>query len=169
MLDILTHTPVWVFALLAGLIVLGIQQTKNRHVPQLMGFFLPLGMFALSLAGVLTSFGLFAPALAAWLAGLLLAASLIARVWPVNGIGFHPANKAFYIPGSWIPFGVIMLIFSSKYCVGVIQALAPALLESAAVKLAISFLYGICSGYFVGRALCLFAALKQPSSPQESA
>ncbi len=44
MQQILAHTPAWVFGLLLGLIVLGLQQARNRQVKLWLAYLLPSGM-----------------------------------------------------------------------------------------------------------------------------
>lgn len=164
MYQIITHTPPWVVGLLIGLIILGLKQVKSRQVNKPLAYLLPLGMLALSFAGVITSFG-FAPlAIAAWAIGLASCAALINFWLPVKGIQFNAIQATFFIPGSWIPLVVILAIFLTKYYVGVMQALNPALLGEIGFKLSLSLLYGVLSGYFVGRALCLFSASRQPQN-----
>lgn len=160
MLQIITHTPSWVFGLLIALIILGLQQRKNRRVKKPLAFLLPIGMMSLSFAGVLTSFGFNGTGLLMWGLGMC-ASTLAVRLWfPVRGIQFHSQNNTFFIPGSWVPLFFILAIFMTKYCVGVIQGLNPASLDSPTLKLALSLIYGLLSGYFVGRAACLWAAGK---------
>ncbi len=158
MLEIITHTPTWVFGLFIGLVLLGVQQRNNRQVKKPLAFILPLGMLVLSFTGVWTSFGFMPSALLMWFAGLCITAFATARIWPVRGLVFYPERNSFFIPGSWAPFLVIMLIFFTKYSVGVLHGINPAALESIPLKLAFSLVYGLSSGYFVGRALCLWQA-----------
>ncbi|HMU67811.1 MAG TPA: hypothetical protein PKE57_11715 [Cellvibrionaceae bacterium] len=161
MLEIITHTPTWVFGLFIGLVLLGVQQRKNRQVKKPLAFILPLGMLALSFTGVWTSFGFMPSALSIWGAGLIMSAFAVARIWPVRGLKYNQTNNSFFIPGSWAPFSVIMLIFFAKYSVGVLHGISPAALDSTLLKLAFSLVYGLSSGYFVGRALCLWQAFSQ--------
>ena len=65
MVQIMTNTPAWVFALFFALLALGLLQTRTRTVRQLPALLLPAGMVALSLAGINSSFGLRAGPLAA--------------------------------------------------------------------------------------------------------
>ncbi len=62
---ILAHTPVWVWPLLAALLVLGALQARARQVTLLRATLLPVAMLALSLWGVISVFAS-ASTLAAW-------------------------------------------------------------------------------------------------------
>jgi hypothetical protein len=160
MLQILSHTPYWVFGLFIALIVLGLQQRRDRRVKMPFAFFLPIGMIALSLAGIFSSFGLSLIPVIIWAVGLSLGASFIARIFPVKGIRYHPEHNSFYIPGSAIPLVVIMAIFFTKYCVGVLHGTSPEALNSPILKFIFALIYGLTSGYFVGRSICLWAAFR---------
>lgn len=56
--QILSHTPIWVFALFFVLLGFGLQQTRTRSVSIVPALQLPAGMIAYSLAGINSSFGL---------------------------------------------------------------------------------------------------------------
>ncbi|HEY6527288.1 MAG TPA: DUF6622 family protein [Cellvibrionaceae bacterium] len=166
MLEILSHTPYWVFGLFIALVLLGLQQRKNRRVKMPLAFLLPLGMMVLSLIGVFSSFGLSFTPVVIWVVGLSLAASITARIFPVKGILYHAENNSFYIPGSAIPLLVIMAIFFTKYCVGVLHGMNPEALNSPTLKFLFALIYGLASGYFVGRSICLWTAFRTKAKTQ---
>ena len=60
------------------------------------------------------------------------------------------------MPGSWLPMGVILAIFMTKYAVGVTLSMQPSLAHSDAFTLSVSLLYGLFSGFFAGRAIRLW-------------
>jgi hypothetical protein len=156
MMQILRHTPTWVFVLFAMLLVFGYLQTRSREVRQFMAYCLPLGMVALSLAGVQSSFGFAAGPASAWAVGLAAATWSGYRFFPLHGAVYDARNRAFFIPGSWMPFAVIMAIFFAKYVFAVMRALGVALVDSTAAATILSFAYGCFSGYFFARAVALF-------------
>ena len=55
--DILMHTPPWVWGLLAGLVALGLLQTRRRQVGLARAALLPAAMLAWSLWSVMAGFG----------------------------------------------------------------------------------------------------------------
>jgi protein-S-isoprenylcysteine O-methyltransferase Ste14 len=55
--QILSHTPIWVFALFVILLVFGLMQSRTRTVSLIPALQLPAGMIALSLTGIYFSFG----------------------------------------------------------------------------------------------------------------
>lgn len=160
MLQILSHTPPWVFALFAGLLAFGLLQTRNRDVNRLMAYLLPIGMVALSLAGVQSSFGLKLVTVALWAAGLVLVTFIGYTFFRDTRVVFDPSRNAFYIPGSWTPLIVIMAIFFTKYVVAVMHGFRIDAANSPAFAMALSLAYGGFSGYFSSRAANLVARSK---------
>lgn len=162
MLQILSHTPPWVFALFAGLLAFGLLQTRSRNVKASLAYVLPAGMVALSLSGIQSSFGFTPSPLAAWGVGLTAIAVSGYKAFPPKGISFNSANGTFYVPGSWVPLAVIMAIFFTKYAFAVMQGLGVAAAGNPITAVALSLIYGCLSGYFVARAASLVAASRRP-------
>ncbi len=161
MLQILSHTPKWVFVLFIGLVAFGFMQSRSRRVGRVPAYLLPLGMIALSLSGVQSSFGLAALPIAFWAAGLAAVTWVGYRYFRDTGISFDPAKGSFFIPGSWAPLLVIMAIFFSKYAFAVMAALQVGLVRAAGFTMLLSFAYGGFSGYFAARALSLYACARK--------
>lgn len=161
MLQILSHTPPWVFALFVGLLAFGFLQTRSRNVNKFMAYLLPVGMVALSLAGVQSSFGLKLVPVLFWSAGLALITFIGYTFFRDKRISFDPNRNAFYIPGSWLPLIVIMAIFFTKYVFAVIHALKIEVASSPASAMALSLAYGCFSGYFTSRAANLVAQARK--------
>lgn len=158
MMQILAHTPAWVFGLLAGLVILGLQQARNREVARWLAYLLPAGMVILSLVGVTSNFGAHWLAISLWLAGLCAMALLGYQLMPVKHLHYLAESNRFYIPGSWMPLLVILAIFFTKYCVAVLVALANPLVMQTGFMPTMCLIYGGFSGYFVARALGLVRA-----------
>jgi hypothetical protein len=155
MMQILSHTPAWVFALFLVLLVFGLMQTRTRRVRKLPALLLPAGMVALSLAGIQSSFGLRPVPLLAWATGLVAAAFVGHRWFRDDRVQYHAAEGAFLIPGSWAPLAVIMAIFFAKYAYAVLLALKAQAVTSTLFLVALSAVYGLLSGYFVARGINL--------------
>ena len=163
-LSVLQHTPVWVWGLLAGLAALGLRQSRPHDVSPLRATLLPLAMLLLALAGVLGTFA--SPgALLAWAAtAVAVAAAWTGRAAPAAR--WLPAEQRFRLPGSWLPMGLMLGIFATKYAVGVGIALHPELTRSAGFALGVSALYGLFSGIFAARALALHRLRGRPLQGQ---
>jgi len=160
MLQILSHTPRWVFALFAALLAFGLLQTRSRNVKAALAYVLPGGMVALSLAGIQSSFGFRLSPLAAWAVGLTAIAVIGYKAFPNKDILFNSENGTFYIPGSWVPLAVIMAIFVTKYAFAVLEGFGIAVAANPLTAVALSLVYGCLSGYFVARAASLVTAAR---------
>ncbi|MBS0315875.1 MAG: hypothetical protein JSR49_01980 [Proteobacteria bacterium] len=159
LMQILIHTPLWVFALFLLLLWLGMRQMLPHQVKLPRATLLPLAMVGLSLYGVASAFGQ-SPggplALAGWAIGAaVLAPVVLLRALPA-GVRYDAANRRFQLPGSVVPLVLMMGIFCVKYAVGVKLALDPALAQHAGFALAIGTAYGAFSGTFAARAARLW-------------
>lgn len=151
--EILRHTPAWVFGLFALLLWLGLVQTRARSVALPRLALLPLLMLGLSLNGVASAFGAHTVALACWGTALAAVAGASLALPSAPGASYHPAQRRFSVPGSWLPLGLMMMVFSTKYAVAVSLARVPDLGHAARFVAAVSVLYGAFSGLFFARAL----------------
>jgi hypothetical protein len=166
-ISILQHTPVWVWAILGGLLWAGIAQTAPRTVTLRRATLLPATMLTLSLWGVVSAFGL-GPALATWALGVLVAAGMSLRAGGPHGVRWSAAGQVFHLPGIWMPLTLMFGIFCIKFGVGVSLGLQPGLRGSAGFAAATSLAYGAASGVFAGRALALWR-LARPGPQLRSA
>ena len=165
LLQILTHTPTWVFALFAFLLWMGISQLFPRRASLARITVMPVAMAALAVFGVVSAFADTPWALAAWAATALLAGAAILRLAPASTAQYNPQTRSFSLQGSVVPLALMMGIFITKYAVGAALSLHPALAHDTLVALAISSLYGAFSGSFVARALRLWRlALSAPAA-----
>lgn len=155
LIQILQGTPVWVWGLLALLVIVGVSQSMPRRVSARRVMIVPGVMLALSLAGVATTFGAQPLALAAWLVGIALAIALGTNAVAPRGARWEREAARFQLPGSWLPMGLILGIFCIKYGVGVSLAIAPTLAVNMPFEVAIAFASGAFSGLFAARAIAL--------------
>jgi hypothetical protein len=153
--QILSHTPVWVYGLFFALLVFGLMQTRTRTVGKIPALLLPAGMFGLSLWGIYSSFGFRTIPLAAW--GLAMAVVTVVGYAFFTDTRIHcdATHGKFFIPGSWVPFVVMMAIFFTKYVYAVMHAFNAEVVSTTAFIGALSAVYGILSGYFTSRAVNL--------------
>jgi len=152
---ILSNTPTWVFVLFVVLLVFGLMQTRTRTVAKTPALLLPAGMIALSLAGINSSFGLMPVPLASWAIALAIAAFVGHALFRDKRVRYDATEKKFFIPGSWLPLGVIMAIFFAKYVYAVMHAMNAEVISTPLFVVGLSAVYGLLSGYFAARALNL--------------
>lgn len=156
--DIVRQTPAWVGALLAALLWLGFSATRDRDVPIGRLVLMPVAMGALALWGVVSAFGAsgqLAALLALWAVCGAAVLAIGGRLAPPAGTRWNHAARSFHLPGSWAPMGLILLVFLMKYGIGVQLAMEPPLARDAGFAFAVTALYGLLSGFFAARTLCL--------------
>jgi len=151
LLAILQGTPIRIWILLAGLVVLGLTQVRPRTLGAVRAAALPAALFMLSLAGVATSFGLGAATLAAWMAGAGLAFSLAPRWLPRAEGRWSDTLDRVHVAGSWLPLLLIVGLFTIKYAAGASLALHPEEASDAAFAAPFCLAYGLFAGAFLVR------------------
>ncbi len=156
LLQILAHTPKWVFALFAALLGLGLSQLLTRRPGLSRITLLAAGMTAFSLYGTVSAFAAVPTALIAWLAGAATVILILLNRPVPAGTSYDAASRRFTVPGSAVPLALMMGIFFTRYVVGVILAMQPAHANDVAFALAASALYGAFSGVFAARAARLW-------------
>ena len=155
-IQIITRTPIWVWAILVLLVWVGLKQTLPRSVSLRRITVLPLVMVVLSLAGVFSAFGSGINALLAWGAGAAIAAAVVMQRNLPPPTQYNAYTQQFQLPGSWTPLVLMMGIFITKYAVGVTLAMHPELVRDELFSQSVPALYGGFSGVFVARAARLW-------------
>lgn len=172
MQQLFSHTPLYVWAILAFLVYRGVLASRAREVRLRKLCIIPLVMLALSLSGMHGSFGFDGVAPYAWamgaLAGGLLAWSMTnpRKLTPVTERG------SMQLAGSWLPLVLMMSIFCMKYAVAVSLAIHPAYAHALGFVLFVCAAYGCFSGIFLGgllRTLSAYRAAHMTSGPQGAA
>jgi hypothetical protein len=161
----LQHVPVWVFGLLALLIGLGVAQSFPRSVSMRRSAVLPIALMSVSLAGVVSTFGALAPALAAWAGGVGIALAALQGRVDVSAVSYSARHQVFKLPGSWAPLALMMGLFAVKFVAGAMLALQPSLATSMPFALGASASYGLFSGAFLGRAMALWSLARRSPQP----
>jgi hypothetical protein len=156
LIEIVSRTPLWVWALLAALLSLGLWQRRSRLVKPARLLILPLVMLALGLWTLSASFVAVPEVGLAWLAAL--AAGLGAGLRQRAPAGTHWDAEAgrLFLAGSWAPLLLILVIFMLRYTSAVALALHPAWRTDLAVQGPLALAFGALSGFFLGRTLGLW-------------
>ncbi len=165
LMQILTNTPNWVFAVFGVLLWQGVNQMRARTVGLTRSTTVPLAMTALSFYGVVSVFGDTPQSLLTWVVGAAVAFAIHYQLASAAQIQYDASHRRFHVPGSVVPLVLFMGIFLTKYAVGVSTAMQPALAHNSSFALAIGLLYGAFSGVFLARATQLWrVALAQPQA-----
>jgi hypothetical protein len=150
LIQILTHTPLYVWAILAFLVYRGVAAMRDRDVEVRKLVIIPAVMLVLSLQDMNTKFGLGGWTLAAWAlaaAGVALAAGLAA---PAR-IAASAAPGCVRVRGSRLPLVMMLAVFCTKYAASVTLAVAPQLRHDMLFACAVCGLFGVFNGWFIGR------------------
>ncbi len=165
MIEIMTHTPIWVFGLLVGLIYFGLVQSRTRAVPKMRLAILPIVMIGLSLTGILSAFGVSWIAILVWVKAFGIVMLVSKKIKPNGQITFSITTQKFTVPGSWIPMILMMAIFMTKYAVAVTLAKNSQLSHSLSFIIGVSFIYGWLSSVLFVRAWRVWASQKKTAIP----
>lgn len=162
--QIIAHTPLYVWALLAFLVYRGYLAASDQEVRLRNLFIIPAVMLYLSVSGMQQYFGSGAAVWACWMAG---AAAGSALAWRMTGgvVAVNRAEGTVIQRGSWAPLALMMGIFVTKYTVSVLMAVLPLAAHDATIVAATCAIFGLFNGIFVGRlARYLSAWLRQPAA-----
>ncbi len=149
--QIIAHTPVHVWMLLAFLAWRGIAASRDSEVTLRRLAVLPTVMLVLSLQDMHGRFGLVGLPAILWLAGAAAGACAAWRITPAALPGSVPGTAL--QRGSWLPLTLMLVIFTTKYTVAVLCVVHPAMAGDAAFAGTVCTLYGIFNGLLAGRAL----------------
>ncbi|MFJ2988070.1 DUF6622 family protein [Collimonas sp. NPDC087041] len=151
--QIISHTPLWVWALLAFLVYRGLLASVDREVTLRKISVIPLVMLALSWQGMSAIFGITPLTALCWCASAAVAAALNWRLFRSDRVIPYPERGVLFQRGSWLPLVLMMGIFVTKYTVAVLIAVQPQLAHESAFVATVCALYGIFNGMFIGRLL----------------
>lgn len=162
--SVLTHTPIWVYALLAYLVWQGIQSLQSRDQPLWRLMIVPAFFITMGLSGIALHPGAGLWPIASWLAG--------AAVFTPLGLSTGPKLLAVDRPhgrvtraGSAIPLVRNIIVFLLQYIVAVTAATHPdSHTATALIGRAIS---GASAGYFIGWAAALLHRYR--ATPRQAA
>ena len=135
---IATGAPLWVYALLVGLIALGIQRLQSREVPLFIALLPSIAFLAWSLLGahILAETAGNGFAALSWFGGAAVGV-FSAFVLPEPRGGRRPGGRIL-LPATWLPLALYLLVFVARFACGVWAALRPAqALTATAIGLAI--------------------------------
>ena len=161
--QIVQHTPGWVWGILAAITLLGLHQMRDHEMPRLRLWLAPVGLGGYSLWGATAVFGI--DAAAAWLAGLALALAVNQKLqWPrdVAVLG----DGRFALKGSPWPLLLMWTIFGLRYAVAVTLVFQPTLAQQAAWAIGVPLAYGTLSGLFAARAWRVLQSARTPALVQ---
>ncbi len=171
--QIIIHTPLWVWAMLAFLVYRGWAASVDRESPLFKVALIPLLLLALSLHGLYAqshadALALTAAALMALGSGFL-SWTAAGRAAAAFNITPHPERGTVWLRGSWLPLLMMVSVFAVKYSVAVLKAMHSGYAQGTVFTLALSLLYGLFMGVPMGRLLRIVHLYRQAQSPAAQA
>jgi len=162
--QIIIHTPIWVWAILAFLLYRGLLASRDRELGLKSIFVIPLVMLLLSLQGIAATFGFNLASTASWLASLLLGGAIAWRLVNERDVKILPQRAGVFYRGSWGPMLLMMAIFLIKYCVNVMLSIHAAWRGDTGFIALVCLAYGLFNGLFLGKMLRVLLMYKQQAA-----
>jgi hypothetical protein len=158
--QIVTRTPIWVWAILAALIFLGAKALRSRTVKRFTVIIAPIAFLILGLTSSRGTLGF-----ASWGISLVAAAAFTFFIWkPTAGARYVPEGDQLHMPGSAVPMILMLAIFLLNYIINVTLAINPALRSELLWQVGPGVVLGALSGLFAGRALTMYRMNKVSSA-----
>jgi hypothetical protein len=148
-IGVLTHTPLYVWAIFALIIVLGYQRTRDRAVQLWRLLLLPTVMILTAVSGMIGAGLVSIPAILAGLAVGGVSGWLLER----DGATRRLPDGKVWMRGEWWSFVQVLLIFGFRYSLAVVGAIAPAFVADPTVHLVTAFVSSLLSAMILGRTL----------------
>ena len=141
-LSIVTHTPFWVWLVLALIIVIGLKRTQDRTVSASRLVLMPLiilGLAAWNLASVDGSVAAMVGLAIGIVAGTSAGLALESRAGTTQ-VG----RGVVHLRGDWVSFFVLLAIFVTRYVTTVVSVAAPTIAAGDSYH----FVAALLSGFF---------------------
>jgi hypothetical protein len=149
--QIIANTPLWVWALLAFLLFIGVRALRPATAPLWRIALLPAAFFVWGLSSHYQMHGLGLGKVLPWvaaLAGGTAVGMVIANLQPIR---VDKVRQLVHTAGGPLTLVLILLIFATKYAFGYLHATRPNLFAEPRFWVAEIAVSGVLAGMFVGR------------------
>ncbi|AXA91738.1 DUF6622 family protein [Massilia sp. YMA4] len=156
--QIVSHTPLYVWAILAFLVNRGVAASRERTTTLRTATIVALVMAGLALQEIGRRFGLTPASASAWLAGAAVGAAIAWQLGAQAIVAVERAAGTVTQRGSWLPLVSMLGVFCGRYALAVVAAMAPAWQNHALFAMTAGMALGLLNGLLLGRVLrCLQA------------
>ena len=148
--SVVTHTPIWVWAVFALVAFMGYQRTRDRTVDVWRLLLFPVVIVILQVSGIVEA------GLAMTLPAILLgfaAGGTVGWLMEREGATVRLADNRVWLRGEWWSLVQVLVIFAVHYATAVIGAVNPALAGEPLWQIATSLVSSLLSAMVVGRML----------------
>ena len=154
--DIIGHTPLWVWPLLAYVLTMTLRATRQRTAGLTRLLAIPALFIFWGVSGLLTRQSVGLGLGLDWLAAAVIGGALAFHVGRPIVLAADVETRQVTLAGSWAPFVRVTTIFIAKYALGVTMAVRPDLRE--ALSWADAAVSGFSVGYFLFWTVGLYTA-----------
>jgi hypothetical protein len=147
----LSHTPPWVFVLLAYFVWRGVRAMRPADVTLPKLALLPAILTVWGGYELIRVYGLAPDVCGIWAAGLLIGIFIGFLVLRDAAISADPASGIIHRPADFTVLPLILVIFAVKYAFGAMAVINPAMLQEFSMRLADLGLSGVFTGIFIGK------------------
>lgn len=159
----LLGTPWWVYVLVIYFVKVGFDATKTRTVPFKTLFILPIVFTGLSIETLISSVEINYITLSAYFIALAIGASVGWILVRNQNFKIDKKRSLIQLPGSWLPLGIILGVFSAKYYFGYSLAVHPEKANDLSFAIMMLGVSGACTGLFIGRLACYISRKRRES------
>lgn len=149
---VFAHVPVYVWALLVALLLLGQMQSRDRWVSRTRLAALPLIWLGYGFWSVASNLGQSEGVILAWALGLLVSLLGLTRQAAPSGSRFNAQTQQYFVPGSWLPLALMMAVFAAKFALSMSLSLKPEWTQQAEIAWGFSAGFGALGGVLLARA-----------------
>jgi len=150
-IDLITHTPFWVWAALVALLWLGVKRAQAREVTLSRMVFFPAIVTLLSLYGLASTWA-GTPTLLGVLAGAAIGTAAAFRMEQRNPAEALPDGRL-RLKGEWTSVVIVLAIFASHYVKTVAAIVSPAGAASAGFLFTMALVSALFSALLVVRTI----------------
>lgn len=151
LMQILSHTPAWVYILFAYLISRGMKALKPAEVTPLKLAIVPALLTGWGLSDLVRLYGVSAASLLPWVCALGVGAVVGWFLIRGRAIEVNRASGVITRPADYTVLPLILTAFTIKYSFGVVAAIAPDRLADPSFRMLDLTLSGMLAGIFVGK------------------
>jgi hypothetical protein len=165
-LEILKGTPWWVYVLFVYLIFIGFKARYSKDpVSMIKLVILPLLFNIWSIYSLITKYEITLSTTLIWFFVTLFGFGI--GWWMTLGVKIKVVNKKkglIKLPNTWSTLILVLIIFVSKYTLGVLLGMNPAIKDNIVFYSLDLIISGAIAGVFLGRFLCLFSKYRKTQS-----
>ena len=157
LIQIVRHTPVYVFLALAYGLFVGIRALRSRSMLVPTMPILPAVFLVLSIGSLISTASTLPITVFAWIVAVGTGVGLGASLLSANVLAVDRGRSRVTLGGDLSVLVLFVVFFGVKYFSGVVHATRPALASNPAFAIAMMVLSGISTGIMVGRIVKLYS------------